>query len=188
MTNIRLISEDYLKNNSTIIQNVEMKYINSTIDNCQRIQIQQLLGTNLYDKIISLVSGGTISSVGNENYKNLLDNYIVPALAQYIFADALPFIHYKVMNKGVTNQSSDNSISVGLEEIKYLTDKATNTAEFLGKRCQEYIKANQSYYPEYYTTNTCDQMSPASTPYFSGIQLSEGRCSGELTYITKDLI
>jgi hypothetical protein len=46
----------------------------------QDIHIQNYLGTSLYDKISTLITGGTIDDAANAAYKTLLNDYITPML------------------------------------------------------------------------------------------------------------
>ena len=81
--NVLLISEQKLKDNTPITDNVDSSELRFAIQQSQAIQIQETLGTNLYEKILQLVDTGDINLAGNANYKSLLDNYIQPTLIAY---------------------------------------------------------------------------------------------------------
>jgi hypothetical protein len=42
----------------------------------QQLYVKTKLGTDLYEKLESLITAGTIGNVGNEAYKTLVDDYI----------------------------------------------------------------------------------------------------------------
>ena len=76
MTQTFLISEAKLREYTDIDNNIDTALIKNGIRESQDIELQRLLGTLLYDKMLTLVSGGTIGDAGNSNYKTLLDDYI----------------------------------------------------------------------------------------------------------------
>ena len=53
--NVLLISEDYIKSNSTLDNNISGKYLQAAITNAQDIELQSLIGTKLLEKIQKLV-------------------------------------------------------------------------------------------------------------------------------------
>lgn len=53
--NVMLISEDYIKSNSSLDNNVSGKYLQSAIFSAQDIELQSLIGTKLLEKIQKLV-------------------------------------------------------------------------------------------------------------------------------------
>ena len=71
------------------------------IEVSQDIHIQNYLGTSLYDKISSLITGGTINDSANAAYKTLLNDYITPMLIWFAQSDYYMFASYQVSNGGV---------------------------------------------------------------------------------------
>lgn len=53
--NVLLISEDYIKSESNLDNNVSGKYLQSAIKLAQDIELQSLIGTKLLEKIQKLV-------------------------------------------------------------------------------------------------------------------------------------
>lgn len=180
---IYFINQQYLKDNSVLNLNIEPQLINQAIIESQYIHIQQMIGTDLYKKFEYLISGNTISN--HTDYKLLLDDYIIPCLVNYSIYESIPYIRFKMMNKSVGGQSSDNSTPADLEEIKFLQANIKNKAEFLGERLISYLINHTSLYPEY-STNECDDIKPEITNYFCGIQLDDDlNCDRFLGYNDK---
>lgn len=169
MAKVYFISEAYLKQNTPINLNVEPQLVNLAILEAQQIYIQTALGTDLYKKIESLIVSASISGV----YKTLLDDYISPALTQYSLYEVIPYIRFKIMNKSIGGQSSDNSTPAELEEIKFLQANIKNKAEYLGQRLMDYLIANSKLYPEYLSNTDIDDIKPNSNSYFCGLQLDD---------------
>lgn len=172
MNTIYLISENTLKNHSPINLNVEQSLLNLAINEGQEQHIQMALGSKLYQKILDIVVDGTIKTDPNmSDYKTLLDNYIAPALIYWSLVECLNYVRYKIMNKGVQVQNSDNSNTPELEEIKYFQQAITNKAEFKQQRLIDYLIENSTLFSEYTSTIDYDDIAPESNGYFSGMQL-----------------
>jgi hypothetical protein len=62
--NVLLISEQKLKDNTPINENVDTQELRFGISQAQQIFIQESLGTNLYEYILGLVSSGDIELPG----------------------------------------------------------------------------------------------------------------------------
>lgn len=170
---VYFVSETYVKNNTPINLNVEQQLINLAIYDAQVLHVQMVLGSNLYKKLETLISTGDISDPANVNYKTLLDDYVQPAVAQWALAECIPYIRYKIMNKSVSGQNSDNSTPIDLEELKYLQASLSNKAEFYTQRVADYVMANMTLFPEYSTADSIDDILPETNAYFSGMQLDD---------------
>ena len=160
------MSVDYLRDETVINGNVDGEVLEPFILTAQNLHIESALGTNLYNKIVTDLSG-TIAG----DYKLLLDDYIHPALLHWSLYMCLPFVNYKFTNKAITTSSSDDSNGVDLTELKFLREEIKNVAEYYSQRLIAYIKDNESKYPEY-TSNgdDCSDVMASTSSYFSGIQ------------------
>lgn len=175
MRTVQLISETTLKNNSPINLNVDQSLLNLAINEGQEQHIQMALGSQLYKKICDIVTDGTIKTdPNNAHYKTLLDDYIAPTLIYWALNECLNYVRYKIMNKGITVQNSDNSNPAELEDIKYFQSTIMNKAEFKQERLIAYLVENDTTFPEYIAPNTdYDDIAPSTNGYFSGMQLDE---------------
>lgn len=168
---VYLISEAYIVDNSTIDANVEPSLYTNAIIEAQEIHLRPLLGTHLYDKIITDVAAGTITGV----YKTLLDDYCQKVVCYWTIYESLPTIRFKIKNKGVVQQNSDNSVQPELIDFQYLTDKVKNKAEYYNQRVIDYLKTQGSnVFPELNQNNDYDDQQPQSTSYDTGIFLGDG--------------
>lgn len=165
---ILLVNSTYVTENSIINTNVEPQLINRSIVDSQTIHIQETLGTNLYKAIESKIGDGNISEPQNQNYKTLLTEYIQPALLQWTVYEIIPFLKYKLMNKSVQIQTSENSTPADAQELTLFRAELKNKAEFYTQRLKDYICANISKFPEYNTTTSTSDMLPNKTTYSSG--------------------
>jgi len=163
---VLFISENKLKDSTAIGGNVDVEYILPYIKVAQKKYIETKLGTDLFAKLQSDITAGSLAGV----YKTLVDDYIQDALVHWAFYEALPFLRYKVMNNNVVSKTAENSTSLTREEAQDLREEIRNTAEFFTESLITYIKHNTASYPEY-STNSGADISPNTDAFYSGINL-----------------
>ena len=176
MNRIFLISTQDLKDFTPINDNVDDSLLHNAITEAQDIDCQQLLGSILYHKIMELVEDDSIKLPENEKYKILLDEYVTKVVLYAALERAIPVIHYKIVNKGITTQSSDYSATTTTAEMQYLIDKVKNDKEFYATRLANHLLANTALYPEYYASRKIDEMIPNTRPYRTSMVLDDGEC------------
>lgn len=170
------ISVQYLRDNSIINDNVDAKVLLPIIRMAESKYIQQVIGTTLYNKLVTDANSGAISG----NYQILLEDYVIPTLVQYSVYEAVPFLNYKVRNKSISKQQSDDSTAADLSELSYLRDNILNTAEFYSEQLIQYLRTS-GLFPEY-TTWTNGGIAPQIDGYFNGYHIPKKgirRCFGD---------
>ena len=70
--NVLMISEQTLKNNSPITENVDTSELRFSIQMAQNIFVLETLGQNLYNKMLELIQTNDIELSGNTHYNVLL--------------------------------------------------------------------------------------------------------------------
>lgn len=172
MSRVLLISTFTLKKNTPIQQNVDDDLLNPYIYKAQETHLQQILGTNLYDKITGLVQTNTIGLAANVNYKTLLDDYIIPCLTEYAFYEVMPFISLKITNKSIVRGNAEFATEGDLTDLKYLRGTVLDIAQFYAQRVSNYLKQYSYNFPEYFTNSGLDKIVPNSTSYFNGVYIA----------------
>ena len=178
MGNVLFISTVYLKKNTIIESNVEDHILTPNILKAQVIEIQNVIGTSLYDALIVRVIAGTVTG----NYKTLMDDYIAPSLSEWSLYYALPAISMRLENSSIVMKDTENSTPVSLDDVKYLRNDIRNTSEFLSDRLSKYLCANASSFPEFRDESESDEVHPSSNNFFSGIYLGDTCKSNIRTY------
>jgi len=159
--NIQLISENYVKERSTVMDNVENIFIRNNILLSQDIYLQDIIGSKLYDDIISQfedyktaydagTAGIAYSDYVDANYLTLVDNYIQPCLLYYTLYESSDDLYMKFTNKGIVTQTSDYSNTIGDEMFYKRKAGFLNKAEFYAKRLTNYLIDNHTTYTKYY--------------------------------------
>lgn len=150
------ISENYIKENSVIDENVDYKKILSTVWSCQIQYIQNLLGTKLYNDLTTKVIAGTIS--GDD--LTLIEDYISDALLYWVIYEVEIPMLYEFRNKNISTKSSQNAQPIGTKELSRIENRFKDKAEFFSERLSDYLKANDTLYPLYRTETEFDEVSP----------------------------
>jgi len=161
-TVILFITEAHIKEVSIIDENIDAKLIMNAIREAQDINIHPILGTGLYNELKTQVNAGTVTALN----VTLLDDYIKWALIYWTLYQGVDIFTYKIRNKGIYKQSSENSTSLDLEETRRLMDAFRNKAEWYSERITKYLLENQTSYPLYINPgNTVDTIHPKRNNY-----------------------
>ena len=161
------ITADDLKRYSVLNGNLDVNKFTQYVEIAQDIHIQGYLGTDLYNKLQSLIIAGTLDEVVNSNYKTLLTTYIKPMHIQWSLVEFMPYAAYTVSNGGVYKHSSETSESVNKNEIDFLIEKQRTTAQFYTRRFLDYMCFNSSLFLEY-NRNSNGDMYPSKKNDFGG--------------------
>jgi hypothetical protein len=159
------INRTDLVRNSILDGNINTDKFLQFIKIAQVIDIQQLMGTKLYDGLTAAIPN--IDQPANARWKTLLDDYIVDMLIWYAQVNYLPFAAYQVKNGGVFKHRSENSETVSKGEIDFLVEKARTNAEWYSRRFIDFMTFNQTTYPEY-NSNVNDDIYPSYDSTFNG--------------------
>ena len=170
MKNVLLISEDYIKTNSGLNENVWGSYLTPAIREAQDIKLQEILGSTLYKTLLEKVENGAIRNPLFKSYKTLLDEYIQIYLMYQTIANLVPIIGVKLSNLGVVISNDEHVVNLSQNERDLIQTYYSQRAEFYGKRLQEYLKENKEEYKE---LGVCEDISPtldsvAETSIFLG--------------------
>jgi len=167
MATALFINRTDLVRNSILDGNVDTDKFIQFIKLAQEIDIQNYTGTDLYNKISTLIANGEIDDVANVKYKTLLNTYLQPMLIWAAQVYYIPFASYSIKNGGVFKHRSETSETVSKNEVDYLVDKAREFMEYYSRRFIDFMAFNQSDYPEY-TSNTNDDIYPDYDALFNG--------------------
>lgn len=171
MKEIFLISEQTLKTRTVLNNNVDVAFIAPAIRTAQDMGLQPLIGTKLFNKLKDLVATNDIVEEEYSDYKKLLDEYVTPFLEWKAIADIQLSLVFKLRNQGVVSQVGENVYNPSLRDIQYLIQNYENKANFYGSRLSDYLKANNSKYPEYLKIDSCADMPSNKGAYNTGIYL-----------------
>jgi len=166
------ITTKYIIDNTPVLGYVNQNELRTFIKPSQDVYIARLLGTNLYDTLKSGVINGNLTA----DQENLLREYIQPALQYWVIYDYILWSNYKLTNKAVSKQSSDNSSPSDLREVNYLKDSIRNWAEYYNQLATNWLRDNPNLFPEYLAGGSgFSNKFPKSDNYFWGMYIPNQR-------------
>jgi len=170
MTNeVLFVSETKLKAFTTVQENVSPKVLIPYVYDSQNIDLINLLGSKLQNELKVQIKTNTLT----EPNAYLLDNFIGNVVLNFALFRALPWIHYKLVNRGVLQMKSDTGDQVKMDEIQWLQKEQKNIAEMYAFIMQKYLYANMNLYTAWTTVNALqgivpDRASPFTSPLTIG--------------------
>tara|TARA_Y100001972_G_scaffold76661_1_gene93196 strand:+ start:539 stop:1051 length:513 start_codon:yes stop_codon:yes gene_type:complete len=146
--------------------NIDTDKLLPFIDMAQKIDIERLLGTKLYEKISADIAANPQTLTGN--YLTLVSEYIKPTLIHYAMMYALPYLSVTIGNGGVYRNNPENATALTGEEIDKMVEKERDAAQYYSTRMIDFLNFNaSSMFPEYFT-NSNDDISPDYSDDFGG--------------------
>lgn len=144
MPKVSLISEKYIKENSTIDDNLDVTLITPFIDIAQ-IELKKIIGKELMEELMQQVRDNNLTALNKE----LLDYYIQPFLLWSTLKEANPYLMYKYRNKGIMVKNAEFAQPVSKYEVESLTKKANDKANLYAYELDDYLRENSESYPLY---------------------------------------
>lgn len=148
MNNVLLISENTVKSTTNLSDNMSGDFILPAIKLAQDIELEETIGTQLLDKLKSLIYNNTINQEQNLKYKKLIDKYIQPFLCYATIAHITVPIAFKLANAGVLRTEDEKMYNVSADEVDKVKWHYQHIADTYKYRLQRYLIANYSQYPE----------------------------------------
>lgn len=145
MADVFLITDLQLTKNSPLGGNIDIDKYRSVIKEVQVFTIEPVLGTKLYNKIVSDFDGDTLAGV----YATIHTNYLVPIITHLVAAEYIEMSGVVVNNAGVFRRTPEDTTPASASEISNLANKQRGKADVYLERLQRYLIDQQSNIPEY---------------------------------------
>jgi hypothetical protein len=150
MAVVYLLSAADFKTYTPVHGNVDDKFIQQSILACQDMYVVEIIGTDLYNKLITDCPNVT------GNYKILLQDYLHKGMRYWIMAEIGSILSRRFTNIGFQEKYSENSSNVDRENLLSDYGNLMNKAEYFADRTRKYLCANETLFPEYLTSGTKD--------------------------------
>ena len=144
---ILLTSEDFIKKNSTISDNVAGKYIQSAIRTAQEIAFREVVGDALLARLKQLVADRVIDRPRNTAYKALVER------AQYFLAysaivELIPMVTNKIANAGMVKTPDEKVVVLDQPDFELEVSRYQSKADSECQRLQQFLLDNYTLFPE----------------------------------------
>ena len=172
MTTTFILSEAKLRQFTDINDSLDSALVKNAIREAQDIHLQRIIGTKLYDKILSEVDADTLSGA----YKTLVDDYLQDFLLYAAYYETLEAVFIRPRNNGLlTPTGGENSIEVDRTLFNQKRQSVENKMEFYADKLSSYLSEEQSSFPELNTNNKAYEQSPDyGSQYKSPIVFNRG--------------
>src|SRR5262245_35233178 len=100
-----LMTPNLLKQLSQAHSNIDDKLITPEIIANQDMYIMPLLGSSLFDRLISEVKNNTLTG----DYLTLHEQYVIKCLLNYVLASLPGSVNQQIWNVGAANKRTENS-------------------------------------------------------------------------------
>lgn len=162
-----------LKDRTGMHTNIDDKLIYPEIKAAQDMFILPLLGSRLFNKIQDDIESDNLTG----NYKDLMDDYIIDALINYVLSELPDGLSNQFWNRGIAKKTGDDTQPLSMTDMYGIVSKYRNRAEHYAKRCRMYLVQNgNALFPEYTQVLVgADSIAPAQTNFVSPIYLGAQR-------------
>lgn len=166
---ILLVKPITVKERTSLHTNTDDKLIVPEIKAAQDMRVRPLLGSILYEKLITDIKNNTLAG----NYLALMENYIVDIICNYVMSELPEDLNYQFTNKGLSTKTQDGSQVPSMTDLYAIVSKYKKRAEHYSNTCRLHIMANLGSFPEYYAPGGIDKVQPERNTYSSPIYLGD---------------
>jgi hypothetical protein len=157
MTTTFILSESKLRNFTDINTSLDTALIKNALREAQDIHLQRIIGTKLYDKILSDIDSSSLTGV----YQTLVDDYIQDFLLYAAYYETLESIYIRPRNNGLlTPTGGENSIEVDRSMYNVKRQSVENKMEFYAEKLSRYLSEEEANYPELNANNKAYEQNP----------------------------
>lgn len=137
-----IINEKWLKEFSPIPLNYNMKELHNYVKLAEAIWLVPIIGNDFYDELLEQVAENNLS---DENSTALVEA-IYPYLGFAVAYEALPVLWAHISEVGITKGKSDNSDSLDLKDMTYVSQHLRTQVEARKDYCKKWLcERNESF-------------------------------------------
>jgi hypothetical protein len=139
------ITKEHMSKFSNLTGNYDEDKLKQYIKIAQDVEVQQVLGTKLFQKIDDDIQAASLTGV----YETLVTTYVQPMLIHYAMADLLQFEGYEISNAGIVRNNPEDTVLPDKKEIDSLVSRRRMIADQYRERLVAHLCYTPSTYPEY---------------------------------------
>lgn len=137
-----IISADYIKQYSPVDYSIDEGYVTPLIEDSQEFIVQELLGSTMYDDLLSEINAESVSA----NYvaiKTYLENIVMNDTLYRLCLENT----FKLTNQGAVTKSGDNNTALTEREITRISSRYRSKADHWRYKLWRYLNENSTDYP-----------------------------------------
>ncbi len=161
--NAYFFSENYLKSNTPVSNNVDYEDIKPFIEPAQETLIRSRIGKSLYDRLLQSIE----QEDWNPDELELI-KLIRPSVMYYTVYLALPFLQSKIRNKGIVKGTDQFLQTISRQDQLDLRQEFKEMSGFYMRRVEEWLCLYSSRYPQYSDPDALNKKNHAEPLDFAG--------------------
>lgn len=147
MESTLLINLDDILHYTSVSGSIDELKVLPHVLNSQVLYLEPILGSSLYEKLLSLVDDGSIT--GETNYNILYHNYIIPSLVFHTMELFIPLNSFQIADGGVYQYTANNANISQIDEIEKVSNKYRIIGAKYDQKLADYLCKNGHLFPEY---------------------------------------
>lgn len=185
-TTTLLCAPQRVKRETALNENVDDNLLTASILTAQERFVHATLGTELYERLLTMVADGTIGEAGVADYKFLLDAYVVPMLVRFSFVEVLPVLRLRFVHSSVVSMGTEQGTPATYDDLKPVMKSSEQVGDWYRERLIDYLCHNSTLFPEYRDNRGADY-SPTVRNYTGGFNVGTGR-SAKLDKLARGIL
>lgn len=157
---IYFCTEQYIKLNTPITNNVDITDFNPLIKASSDGYVRSILGTFFYTDLLTKFNNQTLDVAPATGEVTIVQDYIQPAISWRVCAESVMTLSYQLKNKGISKQSGDFSAASDIKETAFLFHHYRDRADFYDQRLMDYLIDNKDLYPNFLNPLNSDTIVP----------------------------
>ena len=141
---ILLLSEEYIRQNSTSSEAIDYRVYYPHIVACQDLYLDELLGIDFKNHLLTNYENQTLSP-----FESQLIIYIKQMLIKRVEASVTDFLTYRLRSKGVQTSNGSDSSTAQSENVARLYSLLNEYADKYRAYVCNYISKNKNEFPLY---------------------------------------
>lgn len=130
-----IVTTQQIKERTSIGGNVDPDKLRHLIDDIEFMVVEKVLGTKLYDKIVSDYEGSTLAG----DYATIYNDYLVRIIAFSVYAEYLRDSVVVGENQGAFSHNPEDATVADLDNIEYVVKRNQTKADTLIDRLIDFL-------------------------------------------------
>lgn len=141
--------------------NTDVKKLKPIIYAVQRTRIEPVIGTTLYNKLVTDIIGGTVAGL----YATLLKDHVIPTMLYYCDWSASIHTTTQITNKTTGKYSDEHIQANSFSDNNKLRDELLQNAKTLEQKMKGFLCDNWEAIPELSQAVDSDELSQTIRPH-----------------------
>jgi len=151
MATTYFVTERYLKDNTTVSNNCDVKDVLINVKPVADMYTRSLLGTYFYNDLLTKYNNQTLNAD-----ETTLVSIIQPTIAWKAASESVITLTYQLKNKGAQVQTGEYSSNPEYKEVMFLVHHYSDKADFYLNRLSVYLYDNKDLFPEFLSNSNTD--------------------------------